>query len=93
VHVLVKELEHDIDGILERGGGVYEAEKGTGPAGREIADFESQKGFAFDISERGWPDAVWSGASLFWELCVGWDGGSAEDCGAGGVEADVEDIV
>jgi hypothetical protein len=30
---------------------------------------------------------------LFWELCVGWDGGSAEDCGAGGVEADVEDIV
>jgi hypothetical protein len=46
VHVLVKELEHDIDGILERGGGVYEAEKGTGPAGREIADFESQKGFA-----------------------------------------------
>jgi hypothetical protein len=77
VHVLVKELEHDIDGILERGGGVYEAEKGTGPAGREIADFESQKGFALGS----------------WELCVGWDGGSAEDCGAGGVEADVEDIV
>jgi hypothetical protein len=50
-------------------------------------------GITFETCDRGSSDVVQLGVSLSWELCVGWDGGNAEDCGVGGAGADVEDIV
>jgi hypothetical protein len=48
-----------------------------------------------DVSDKSWSEVVQSGVSLLWESGVWWDGGNAEDCGAGAVEleAGAEDMV
>jgi hypothetical protein len=52
-------------------------------------------GVTLDVSDKSWSEVVQSGVSLLWESYVRWDGGNAEDCGAGGVELEAvaEDMV